>query len=195
MQSQDADQLTLRSVDGIPSHAEMFYIVMLRSQIDAALDCFEKFKKFSKDSSNSETAIIWFSQSLAHISAVSRFFWPTRSRIAVHKSRGEILRKAFSVEDGCALNNRNLRNTFEHLDEKMDIFFQKERADCYAAFLVDKSDPRECNSISLITYVNPVDCYAVILDERFEYKAIFEELTKLRKRVYEAYRASRLNRN
>ena len=50
-------------------------------------------------------------------SNISKIFWNKREHI---KGRGEALRKALEVADDSALEVRNLRNHFEHYDERID---------------------------------------------------------------------------
>jgi hypothetical protein len=179
---------------GINPQFEIFYIVMLKGRIDAALDCFECFKRHSKDSSNSETAIVWLIQSLVHVSAVSRFLWPSRNKTP-HKARGETIRKALCISQDSTLKNRALRDSMEHFDERLDLYLQSKRSRGLITFLVHKDDPRELNNTDFAIYVNPEKGYLVALDERHEYLPIFAELENLRTHVNSAYAASRFEKN
>jgi hypothetical protein len=54
--------------------------------------------------------------------ALSRYFWPVRKQ---HLSRGHKLREVFDISEESPLFNRDLRNSIEHFDERLDLYFQK----------------------------------------------------------------------
>jgi len=58
---------------------------------------------------------------LIQAAAVSRYFWPARSS---HEWRGAQLRSAFGIGDDNPLRSRDLRNSIEHFDERLDIFLE-----------------------------------------------------------------------
>jgi hypothetical protein len=58
---------------------------------------------------------------LVQAAAVSRYFWPAR---ASHEWRGAQLRSAFAVGDDNPLRSRDLRNSIEHFDERLDLFLE-----------------------------------------------------------------------
>ncbi len=59
-----------------------------------------------------------------HAAAVSRIFWPPCSRNKIsHKRaqrRGQFLRDLLVISTGHAVQNRSLRDHFEHFDERLD---------------------------------------------------------------------------
>jgi hypothetical protein len=56
---------------------------------------------------------------LVQAAAVSRYFWPSRN---AHAWRGAQLRNAFALSDDSPLRSRELRNSIEHFDERLDLF-------------------------------------------------------------------------
>jgi hypothetical protein len=62
--------------------------------------------------------------------ALSRYFWPTTTgnkkkqaeQLEMRRMRGEKLRDIFKVTDDSPLCNRDLRNAWEHFDEKLDTY-------------------------------------------------------------------------
>lgn len=62
---------------------------------------------------------------IMHSAALSRYFWPVRERIELHKKRGDQLRKTFKMTDDSPLKNRTLRDHLEHFDEKLDNHLQQ----------------------------------------------------------------------
>jgi hypothetical protein len=69
---------------------------------------------------------LWFaSHALLNAAAnVSKHFWPPRRKRQdvrdAFPDRGKELRQSLGVEDDSPLNNRNVRNDFEHADEKLE---------------------------------------------------------------------------
>jgi len=64
----------------------------------------------------------YFLQSLlTALGNISKILWPIEKR---NDKRGNELRKALNVKDDSALKNRELRNLFEHFDERMDEWFE-----------------------------------------------------------------------
>lgn len=66
---------------------------------------------------------------LQHSSAVSRILWPpgnkNRTSKKRAKQRGAHLKEKLGVLDGHVLQNRNLRDHFEHFDERLDDWAEK----------------------------------------------------------------------
>lgn len=64
----------------------------------------------------------YFLQSLLiALGNISKILWPIKKR---NDKRGNELRTALNVKDDSALKDRDLRNLFEHFDEKMDEWFK-----------------------------------------------------------------------
>jgi hypothetical protein len=70
---------------------------------------------------------------------VSKILWPQRKRSA---ARGEMLRTLLNVDDRNLLSNRNFRNHFEHYDERIEDWFEKNRS---AVYMDSRIDPFESN--------------------------------------------------
>ena len=72
----------------------------------------------------------YFLQSLlTALGNLSKILWPVMKRNdgkgnELRRARGNELRTALSVKDNSALKNRDLRNLFEHFDERMDEWFE-----------------------------------------------------------------------
>lgn len=63
---------------------------------------------------------------IAKGAALSRYFWPAREgKNKEHKKRAEQLCRAFSVTKESPLKNRELRDSMEHFDERLDRYLSK----------------------------------------------------------------------
>ena len=59
---------------------------------------------------------------VVHAAALSRYFWPVR---VAHKWRGEQLRRSFALTEQSPLRfSKELRDTIEHFDERLDGFLE-----------------------------------------------------------------------
>lgn len=65
---------------------------------------------------------------------VSKILWPTRKRSA---KRGQMLRELLDIDDRNPLSNRNFRNHFEHYDERIEDWFEKNGSAVYRDSKID----------------------------------------------------------
>ena len=93
----------------------------------SALNAIERFDAMNPDDPESHRAILNCLQEIvSYTAAISKFFWPQDEKKC--KWRGDQLKKAFQIEDDSPLGPRTLRNSLEHLDERLDKFFKTEFA-------------------------------------------------------------------
>ena len=66
-----------------------------------------------------------------HAAAVSRIFWPPGGRNKQNAKRahrrGQVLRDMLSLQSGHSVQNRSLRDHFEHFDERLDDWAENSR--------------------------------------------------------------------
>jgi len=56
---------------------------------------------------------------IVHAAALSRYFWPVRSG---HQDRGAQLRRSLAIDESNQTYSRDLRNSIEHFDERLDRY-------------------------------------------------------------------------
>ncbi|MDO9333361.1 MAG: hypothetical protein Q7T57_02425 [Dehalococcoidales bacterium] len=55
--------------------------------------------------------------------SVSRYFWPARpGPDGLHENRASALRDSMTMQEDSPLHNRDLRNSLEHFDERLDRY-------------------------------------------------------------------------
>ena len=67
---------------------------------------------------------------LTHVASISKLLWPearTRQRRPLAEERSEELRSILNISEDSPINNRRLRNHFEHYDERLDEWASEER--------------------------------------------------------------------
>lgn len=114
--------------------AEVFYLHSILFNTKSALESVDKldvaFESLGQDITIEDIRALNFSQILDQFqnivlqaAALSRYFWPTRRN---HDWRGEQLRQAFGLSDDSLLKSRDLRNSIEHFDERLDKCFENQ---------------------------------------------------------------------
>jgi hypothetical protein len=68
---------------------------------------------------------------------VSKILWPSRKSSA---ARGEKLRMLLNIDDSNLLSDRKFRNHFEHYDERIEDWFEKNRSAVYMDLRIDPFD-------------------------------------------------------
>ena len=111
----------------IPQY-EVFYLLSILYPAERCLEAFSRYEEI-KAHGKPELVIGIVQEAIGHAAALSRFFWPSEikkkkaERInELIKLRGEKLRTAFHITEESPLSNRNLRNAWEHFDERLDEY-------------------------------------------------------------------------
>lgn len=114
---------------GILPYCEALYI---HSILYTANQCQQAFSRYVDARSTAlppEDLIAAVQTAVGRAAVLSRYFWPSGtdgiysdSDSRLRKLRGERLRTSFQVTDRSPLCNRDLRNAWEHFDEKLDRF-------------------------------------------------------------------------
>jgi len=69
---------------------------------------------------------------------VSKILWPSRKSFA---ARGETLRRLLNVDNDNLLSDRKFRNHFEHYDERIEDWFEKNQSAVYMDSSIDPFKP------------------------------------------------------
>lgn len=115
--------------NGILPYSEAFYIYSIIYSSTRCLDAFARYKRIKKRDSTAEELVSSVQEAISHAASLSRYFWPSKqgkrkqpNLNGLKELRGIMLRKAFKIEDNSVLHNRELRNVWEHFDERLDIY-------------------------------------------------------------------------
>lgn len=117
-------------------------------------------------------------QILVSSSNISKIFWPPYKK---NNKRGRALRELFNVDDHSPLNNRNLRNHFEHFDEHIDKRFENSDSGVYR----DREIILPVPEWAWIDHpfnraYDPVNHIVMFRNEKLELQQIFSELKNLK---------------
>lgn len=114
---------------GILPYCEAFYIHSILYTANRCQQAFVHYTEARKAALPPEDLIAAVQVAVGQAAALSRYFWPSGTNgkrldigSRLRKRRGERLRGSFQVTDNSPLSNRDLRNAWEHFDEKLDRF-------------------------------------------------------------------------
>lgn len=132
----DVDELERRAAicvtdyDGIISYVEAFYIHSIIYSASRCLDSFARYASLKQCNGSADDLISVVQEAVGHSAALSRYFWPSpqgkkkqANLVKLKEKRGEKLRRVFHLDESSALFNRDLRNAWEHFDERLDVYF------------------------------------------------------------------------
>ena len=122
--------LVVADYGGIIPYAEAFYIHSIIYSASRCLDSFARYDRLKVNGGNADELICIVQEAVGHSAALSRYFWPNPqgrkkqpNLSRMKEMRGDKLRIAFQLDEGSALYNRDLRNAWEHFDERLDEYF------------------------------------------------------------------------
>lgn len=126
----DAEEKATRSglvidhYDGVVPQFQAFYIESIKYSASRCLIAFGKYGELTKDGNNKEQLVSLVQEAVGHAAALSRYFWPSPGGKLnkLKKYRGIKLRSKFNLTEESALNNREIRNAWEHFDERLDSY-------------------------------------------------------------------------
>lgn len=131
---------------------------------------------------------------MGHAAALSRYFWPSpqggeqgKHQRKIKQLRGKKLRKAFALDESSALFNRDLRNAWEHFDERLDAYLLENHAGYFFPGCILDSHTLTDGSIGHIFKLLDIEeeCL-VLMGEKYFFNPMRHEV----KRVFElAYKA------
>lgn len=109
---------------------------------------------------------------------VSKIFWPPDETYA---ARGDKLRKLLCVDDDNLLSDRKFRNHFEHYDERIEVWFEKNPSSVYIDLTIDSFEWIWGRALDTRHRVyNPLMKTLIFRGESFDLAAVLDELEEIR---------------
>lgn len=117
-------------------------------------------------------------QVLVSSSNISKIFWPPNKK---NNKRGRALRELFNVGDNSPLNNRVIRNHFEHFDERIEKYFQHTDQGVYTDLEIILPMPEWAYMGSTRNRAyDPVNHIVMFRNEKLELQPIFIALQEIK---------------
>ncbi len=111
---------------------------------------------------------------------VSKILWPSDKSYA---ARGDALRRLLTVDDQNVLFNRDVRNHFEHYDERIEEWFKKNRSAVYMDSSIDPFPPiMGFNFPKRHRDYNPLTQILTFRDESVDLAALLHALEEIRQK-------------
>lgn len=124
--------------DGIIPYCESFYLHSILYSAGRCLESFERYEHFKDEEVSPEYLVSIIQEAVGHAAALSRYFWPSyqgkkkQSNLkCLKQARGEKLCDSFGLTKESPLYHRDLRNAWEHFDERLDIYLLENEAGCF----------------------------------------------------------------
>jgi hypothetical protein len=109
---------------------------------------------------------------------VSKILWPSRKSSA---ARGNMLRKLLNIDDSNLLSDRKFRNHFEHYDERIEDWFEKNGS---AVYMDSSIDPFESiwrgNPANRHRAYNPLTQTLTFRGDSVDFAALLNVLEEIR---------------
>jgi hypothetical protein len=171
---------------GILPYYEAFYIESISYAADRCEDAFRRFDAAVTGTGAEAVILATIQEALTHAAALSRFFWPTKGRL--FEARGERLREAFDLSDASPLKPRDLRNAFEHFDERLDRFLLLAPVGYFfPSPIVGSHQLADEDLANIFKLVDPEKGICVVLGKKFEFQTIRTEVQKILARALEMH--------
>jgi hypothetical protein len=124
-----------KDYDGIIPYHEAFFLHSIIYSAARCLDSFERYEHYKNQEIPADDLISIVQEAVGHAAALSRYFWPSPigkkkqpNMNKLKEQRGLKLQKAFGLDETSSLYNRDLRNAWEHFDERLDEYLIKNDA-------------------------------------------------------------------
>jgi hypothetical protein len=115
---------------------------------------------------------------------ISKCLWPTenRSTRSDFPDRGEALRGALDVEDDSPLSNRDLRNHFEHMDERLETWWLEDPHHNIARRIIGPFDRTIVGLApgSMFEQFDPDTARVAFRGDTFELQPLVDEISQLK---------------
>ncbi|MGA9823484.1 MAG: hypothetical protein WBQ53_01410 [Methylocystis sp.] len=177
MDQRSREELIVQEYRGILPYYEAFYIASIIYSAERSDAAFQRFEAVAQNNGEALLAMATIQEALTHAGALSRFFWPMQSKSKVAVARGQSLREAFELDDTSALKNRELRNAFEHFDERIDEYLMQDHVGYFfPQAMIDDHALADDKIGHIFKLVDPKSGLCVIMGRKFEFRPIHTEV-------------------
>jgi len=172
---------------GIAGYQRAFYHISIQYSVNASCESFKRYDTaLLNDHPDRALIVNPIHDALGHAAAVSRYFWHysgDRLYRKLHKARAKALREMYKLDSSSALNNRDLRNTLEHFDERLDRYLLEEVAGVHFPMpSVGTYVESSSNNVNRIyKMVDPENEIFVIFDKAYDFGKIRRAVDALKK--------------
>jgi len=176
--------IVLRDYRGILPHAEAFFLHSILYSARRALRAFEEYDSLPRDQEHAEQLVGAVQEAVGHAGALSRYFWPSmvghnakRPLDRIKEGRAEKLRASFNLAETSPLYNRQLRNAWEHFDERLDAYLiENDTGFFFPGCVLDDHTLADDPKGHLFKLIDPAAECLVLLGEKYFFAPIRNEV-------------------
>ncbi len=187
--------------NGILPYNEFFY---LHSILYSAEQCLRAFARYdhllNKEGVKPESLVNAVQDAIGHAAALSRYFWPSpqvkkdeKHIKQLREKRGAKLRNIFALDEQSPIYNRDIRNAWEHFDERLDVYLLDNEGGYYFPGCMLNSytiaDEPGGHIFKLLDVPN--ECL-VLMGEKYFFGPIWDEVSRIYEHCLECDKAGRL---
>lgn len=179
-------KLVADELNGIQPHTLIFYQLSIRYSAERCLDAFWHYEEALKEKAEPDYLVSVIQEAVGHAAALSRYFWPSpfgkkkSQLLKLKQKRGEFLRNQFSIDDNSPLYNRDLRNAWEHFDEKLDVYLIEKISGMFYPMSQIGSHFETENPINRVfKLLDPSEECLVLMGEKYFFAPIRDEVVRI----------------
>lgn len=193
MQEKESDEIERRAgvvvsdCGGIVPYCEAFYLHSIFYSASRCLEAFERYDKIKSQDSKPDYLISIIQEAVGHAAALSRYFWPSPrgrkkepNQKKLKESRGKKLRMSFGLDESSPLYNRDLRNAWEHFDERLDLYLLNNDAGFFFPNCVINSHTLADDPVGhVFKLLDPDAECLVLMGNKYFFAPIREEVSRI----------------
>jgi hypothetical protein len=193
----DKDELERRAklvadeLNGMQPHTLIFYQFSIRYSAERCLEAFYHYEEALKENAEADYLVSVIQEAVGHAAALSRYFWPSpsgpknnRQLLKLRQKRGEYLRNFFNLDENSPLYNRDLRNAWEHFDEKLDVYLIEKVSGMFFPMSQIGSHFENDNPINRVfKLLDPNDECLVLMGKKYFFAPIRNEVIRIFDRI------------
>ena len=195
-------KLVTEDYEGIIPYCEAFYLLSIHYTAGRCLESFDNYEHLKDQDVNPDYLISIVQEAVGHAAALSRYFWPSpfgkknqENLKQLKKKRGEKLRRSFGLKKESPLYNRDLRNAWEHFDERLDFYLlENDTGMFFPTCVIDSHELADDPSGHIFKLLDPDAECLVLMGHKYFFAPIRDEVKKIFEKIYdEVHSGERLN--
>lgn len=180
-------KLVAEDLNGMQPHTLVFYQFSIRYSSERCIDAFWHYEEALQQNAEPDYLVSVIQEAVGHAAALSRYFWPSPfgpknkpNLLNLKQKRGEYLRELFILDDNSPLYNRDLRNAWEHFDEKLDVYLIEKVSGMFFPMSQIGSHLEADNPINRVfKLLDPVEECLVLMGKKYFFAPIREEVVRI----------------
>lgn len=180
--------LTTKECSGIQPIHIPFYTLSINYSAERSLAAFNNYEYLLQHNTDPAALISVVQEAVVHAGALSRFFWPSpagkqNNQHELKLARGKKLREIYGVTNDSPLANRELRNAWEHFDEKLDTYVLSNDAGYFFPTpIINSHTLADEPTGKIFKLLDPKSHCLVLLGKKFFFEPIRNEVARVLKK-------------